>query len=134
MTKENAFVTDVTNASRTMLMDIKTLKWCSNLCNFFGIDKKCLPEIKTSSECYGHISYKGCPLPSAVAFAGCLGDQQAALVGQKCFYPGMAKNTYGTGCFMLYNVGSEAVYSKHGLLSTVAYQLGPNEPPTYALE
>ena len=73
-------------------------------------------------------------LPTTIPFSGCLGDQQAALVGQKCFHPGMAKNTYGTGCFMLYNVGPQVVYSKHGLLSTVAYQFGPNEPPTYALE
>ena len=134
LTKEKSFVTDVSNASRTMLMDIKSLKWSQDLCDFFGIDMSCLPTIKSSSEIYGYVSYEGCPLPSNIPLGGCLGDQQAALVGQKCFKPGMAKNTYGTGCFMLYNVGPEVVFSNHGLLSTVAYQLGSNEPPTYALE
>ena len=115
-------------------MDIKSLNWSQDLCDFFGIHMSCLPTIKSSSEIYGYVSYEGCPLPSNIPFGGCLGDQQAALVGQKCFKPGMAKNTYGTGCFMLYNVGPEVVFSNHGLLSTVAYQLGANEPPTYALE
>ena len=117
-----------------MLMNIKTLQWDSKLCDFFGIAQECLPDIKSSAENYGHISYKGCPLPESIPITGCLGDQQAALVGQKCFQAGMAKNTYGTGCFMLYNVGSEVVYSTHGLLSTVAYQLGPEVAPVYALE
>jgi glycerol kinase len=115
-------------------MDIKTLKWSPKLCNFFDINQSFLPTIKSSAEVYGHIAYDGCPLPSSIPIAGCLGDQQAALVGQKCFNAGMAKNTYGTGCFMLYNVGPKVVYSNHGLLSTVAYQLGKDEPPTYALE
>lgn len=114
-------------------MNIKTLQWDSQLCEFFGIDKACLPVIKSSAEVYGQLGYEGCPLTN-VPIAGCLGDQQAALVGQKCFQAGMAKNTYGTGCFMLYNVGNDVVYSSHGLLSTVAYKLGPQAATVYALE
>ncbi len=115
-------------------MNIKSLQWDDKLCTFFGIDKNCLPEIKSSAEVYGHITYPGCLLPKDLPIAGCLGDQQAALVGQKCFTAGMAKNTYGTGCFMLYNVGPKVVYSTHGLLSTVAYQFGSKSRPSYALE
>ena len=133
LTQEKSFVTDVTNASRTMLMNIKTLNWDEKLCDFFQINQECLPKILPSASLYGHIGYEGCPLPSNLPISGCLGDQQAALVGQKCFSAGMAKNTYGTGCFMLYNVGPEVIYSKHGLLSTVAYQFG-EDPPVYALE
>ena len=115
-------------------MNINTLQWSPELCAFFGIDKECLPKIRSSAETYGSICYKDCPLPSSIPIAGCLGDQQAALVGQHCFQGRMAKNTYGTGCFMLYNVGSKVVYSTHGLLSTVAYKFGAQEPPAYALE
>jgi len=115
-------------------MNIKTLQWSPELCTFFGVKEDCLPTIKSSAEIYGLIQYKDCPLPSKIPIAGCLGDQQAALVGQHCFQAGMAKNTYGTGCFMLYNVGSKVVYSTHGLLSTVAYKFGADEPPAYALE
>ncbi|PVU91494.1 hypothetical protein BB559_004106 [Furculomyces boomerangus] len=124
-------ITDVTNASRTMLMDLSTLKWSDEACKFFGIDKSSLPEIRSSSEVYGEITsgpLKGIPI------AGDLGDQQAATVGQLCFSPGEAKNTYGTGCFMLFNTGETPIFSKNGLLTTVAYQLGPNEKPAYALE
>ncbi|CAO3611503.1 unnamed protein product [Cunninghamella blakesleeana] len=128
-------MTDVTNASRTMLMDIHTLQWSAEALSFFGFDPDLLlhrlPKIKSSSEIYGHVHdgvLKGIPL------SGCLGDQQAALVGQKCFYEGDAKNTYGTGCFMLFNTGETRVISKNGLLSTVAYQFGPDRPPCYALE
>ena len=117
-----------------MLMNIKTLQWSPELCAFFGIQERCLPKIRSSAEVYGSIYYQDCPLPSSISIAGCLGDQQAALVGQQCFQAGMAKNTYGTGCFMLYNVGSKVVYSTHGLLSTVAYKFGAQEPPAYALE
>ncbi|OMJ29494.1 Glycerol kinase [Smittium culicis] len=125
------FVTDVTNASRTMLMDINTLKWSKENCDFFGINPDFLPEIRSSSEVYGEITsgpLKGIPI------AGDLGDQQAATVGQLCFNSGEAKNTYGTGCFMLFNTGETPIFSKNGLLTTVAYQLGPNEKPAYALE
>jgi glycerol kinase len=124
-------VTDVTNASRTMLMNIHTLQWDPSLCKFFGVPMDILPEIRTSSEVYGVIAdglLKGVPL------CGCLGDQQAALVGQQCFSPGDAKNTYGTGCFLLKNTGQQVVMSNSGLLTTVAYQLGPGQPVYYALE
>ncbi|CAG5127904.1 unnamed protein product [Candidula unifasciata] len=124
-------VTDVTNASRTMLMNLSTLSWDDQLCSFFGIQKNVLPLIKSSSEIYGKMaltSLKG------VKISGILGDQQAALVGQSCFKVGQAKNTYGTGCFLLYNTGFNLVESKSGLLTTVAYQLGRNKPAVYALE
>ncbi|XP_072930636.1 glycerol kinase 3 [Epargyreus clarus] len=124
-------VTDVTNASRTMLMNIENLNWDPLLLRFFEVPKSVLPEIKSSSEVYGHISdgpLKGVPI------AGCLGDQQAALVGQMCLQKGQAKATYGTGCFVLYNTGDIRVNSTRGLLTTVAYQFGSKNPPCYALE
>uniref|UniRef100_A0A0A9YQ50 Probable glycerol kinase n=1 Tax=Lygus hesperus TaxID=30085 RepID=A0A0A9YQ50_LYGHE len=124
-------ITDVTNASRTMLMNIKTLKWDAKLLKFFDFPKHILPEIKSSSEIYGFLAdtkLKGTPI------SGCLGDQQAALVGQMCFTQGEAKNTYGTGCFLLYNTGKSLVFSTHGLLTTVAYKMGADEPAIYALE
>ncbi|KAI7851755.1 hypothetical protein BDC45DRAFT_486119 [Circinella umbellata] len=124
-------VTDVTNASRTMLMDIHTLQWSEEALQFFGIENLVLPKIVSSSEIYGTI-HDGALYN--IPIAGCLGDQQAALVGQKCFKQGDAKNTYGTGCFMLFNTGNTPVVSQHGLLSTVAYQFGKNSPPSYALE
>lgn len=112
-------------------MDIKKLEWCDKVLEFFGVNKACLPRICSSSEVYGHVKtiepIKGIPI------AGVLGDQQAALVGQKCFQQGEAKNTYGTGCFMLFNTGTDIVISKRGLLTTVGYKFG-NEPPIYALE
>lgn len=124
-------ITDVTNASRTMLMNIHNLKWDQKLCEFFDINKSMLPEIRSSSEVYGHLAdtaLKGVPI------SGILGDQQAALVGQLCFKPGQAKNTYGTGCFLLMNTGEKPVHSANGLLTTVGYQLGPDKPVIYALE
>lgn len=129
--KGGLHLTDVTNASRTMLMNIETLKWDPYLCKFFDIPMELLPEIKSSSEIYGYLTggcFKGVPI------SGCLGDQQAALVGQMCFSQGQAKNTYGTGCFLLYNTGKSIIHSDHGLLTTVAYQFGRNSPPMYALE
>ncbi|KAJ2306743.1 Glycerol kinase, partial [Coemansia sp. RSA 2704] len=125
------YVTDVTNASRTMLMDIKTFKWSDECLDFFGVRRTELPEIHSSAEVYGTIAdgrLKDIPI------SGCLGDQQAAMVGQSCFEAGEAKNTYGTGCFMLFNTGDEPIFSKNGLLTTVGYQLGPNAAPKYALE
>jgi len=125
-------VTDVTNASRTMLMDLTTLDWDDELLGFFGIPRAMLPEIAPSShaEAYGTTTaLRGAEVP----ITGVLGDQQAATVGQVCFSPGMAKNTYGTGNFMLLNTGTEPVRSKHGLLTTVAYRFG-DEAPVYALE
>jgi glycerol kinase len=122
-------VTDVTNASRTMLMDLQTLAWDEEILALFGIPRAMLPEILSSSETYGLCGF---PLAN-IPIAGNLGDQQAALFGQSCFSPGEAKNTYGTGCFMLMNTGQAIVPSSAGLLTTVAYQLG-RTPPVYALE
>jgi glycerol kinase len=112
---------------------LQTLQWDEELCQFFGIKMSSLPKIKSSAEIYGRMNFAGCPI-NGVPISGCLGDQQAALVGHKCFKAGMAKSTYGTGCFMLYNVGTNVIYSKQGLLSTVAYQMGPDLPPVYAFE
>ena len=123
-------VTDVTNASRTQLMNLKMLAWDAELLKVFSIPAQMLPRIGSSSEVYGHVT-EG-PL-SGVPVTGILGDQQAALVGQTCFRNGEAKNTYGTGCFLLMNTGAEPVVSKHGLLTTVGYKLG-GQPACYALE
>jgi glycerol kinase len=123
-------VTDVTNASRTQLMDLATLQWDREILEDFGIPLQMLPKIVSSSEVYGVTQL---PAIAGVAIAGDLGDQQAALVGQACFKSGEAKNTYGTGCFMLMNTGEEPVFSKFGLLTTVAYKFGAR-PPLYALE
>jgi glycerol kinase len=127
-------VTDVTNASRTMLMDLETLQWDDELLGFFGIPRAMLPEIRESSATtpYGLTRANG-PFAGEVPITGILGDQQAATVGQVCFAPGEAKNTYGTGNFMLLNTGTEIVRSKAGLLTTPAYQLG-DAPCVYALE
>ncbi len=124
-------LTDVTNASRTMLLNLATLQWDKAVCERLGIPMSMLPGIRSSSEVYGacaHGPFKGVPI------SGCLGDQQAALLGQGCLTPGTAKNTYGTGCFLLCNTGEQLVHSKAGLLSTVAFKLGPEKPAIYALE
>ena len=125
--------TDVTNASRTMLMDLTTLDWDDELLGFFGIPRQMLPEISASSDdtAYGRTS--GERGTAQVPITGVLGDQQAATVGQVCFEPGEAKNTYGTGNFLLLNTGTELVRSENGLLTTVAYQFG-SAAPVYALE
>jgi glycerol kinase len=123
-------ITDCTNASRTQLMDLATLDWDPELLIAFGIPRAMLPEIRSSSEVYGSATLEAI---GGVPIAGILGDQQAALVGQACFNPGEAKNTYGTGCFLLMNTGPKAVQSKCGLLTTVAFRMG-GEAPTYALE
>jgi glycerol kinase len=128
--KGGLHLTDVTNASRTQLMQLAGLQWDPELLEALGIPPAMLPEIVPSSAVYGEIAAE--PL-RGVVLAGDLGDQQAALVGQTCFQPGEAKNTYGTGCFMLLNTGTRIVPSSHGLLTTVAYQLG-NQPAHYALE
>ena len=122
---------DVTNASRTLLMSIKTLQWYDPLLRFFGLKPSILPRIVSSSEVYGNI--KGGPL-DGIPVAGMIGDQQAALVGNKCLSKGEAKNTYGTGSFVLFNTGQDVVRSENGLISTLAYQLGPKAKATYALE
>jgi glycerol kinase len=122
-------ITDVTNASRTMLMDLKTLDWDDEILKVMGIPRSMLPEIRSSSEVYGNATGALAGIP----VAGDLGDQQAATVGQTCFSVGEAKNTYGTGCFMIINTGEEIVPSKRGLLTTLCYKMGDNKP-VYALE
>ncbi len=121
-------VTDVTNASRTMLMDLETLDWDDELLSLFGIPRAMLPEIRPSSspEPYG-VTLSGGPLGGEVPLTGILGDQQAAMVGQVCLSPGEAKNTYGTGNFLLLNTGEKIVRSDNGLLTTVCYQFGGRE-------
>jgi glycerol kinase len=125
-----AHLTDVTNASRTQLMDLVTLAWDDEMLRLFEIPRVMLPHIRSSSEFFGEMKMtclKGVPI------AGMLGDQHAALVGQTCFKPGMLKNTYGTGCFLVMNTGENKVISKNGLLTTLAYRFG-KEPARYALE
>jgi glycerol kinase len=122
--------TDVTNASRTQLLNLKTLDWDEELLRAFEIPRGLLPQVRSSSEVYGAVAYG--PM-SGIPIAGILGDQQAALVGQACFRPGEVKNTYGTGCFLLMNTGEQSVPSQFGLLTTVAYKFG-NAAARYALE
>jgi glycerol kinase len=124
-------VTDVTNASRTMLMDLETLDWDDTLLAAFGVPRSMLPRIASSSEVYGTVESSS--VLREVPIAGILGDQQAATFGQAAFGPGGAKNTYGTGNFLIVNTGEEIVHSKNGLLTTVAYRLG-DAPANYALE
>jgi len=126
-------VTDPTNASRTMLMNLETLDWDDELLSFFGIPRQMLPRIRPSSAPGGYGEVTGLDSVRGVSLTGDLGDQQAATVGQVCFTPGEAKNTYGTGNFMLLNTGEEIVRSKNGLLTTVCYQFG-EQRPIYALE
>ena len=122
-----AHVTDVTNASRTMLMNLETLDWDEDMMKALGVPRSMLPEIRPSSDPGVYGTWNGVPV------SGDLGDQQAATVGQTCFDPGEAKNTYGTGCFMIMNTGTEIVPSKSGLLTTLCYKFG-DEPAVYALE
>ncbi len=131
---DRVHVTDPTNASRTMLMDLETLSWDPELLDILAIPSSMLPEIQPSSApaFYGTTAADG-PFASPIPICGNLGDQQAATVGQTCFSPGEAKNTYGTGCFMILNTGEEIVYSRNGLLTTVCYQMGESAP-VYALE
>ncbi|MGC5616447.1 glycerol kinase GlpK [Georgenia sp. Z1491] len=124
-------VTDVTNASRTMLMDVTTLTWAEDIAADMGIPVSMLPEIRSSSEVYGKGRQQG--LLADVPISGILGDQQAATFGQACFQVGMAKNTYGTGNFMLINTGTEPVFSENGLLTTLGYKIG-DQPAVYCLE
>ncbi|KAI1612785.1 glycerol kinase [Exophiala viscosa] len=134
-TKRNVFVSDPSNASRTMFMNISTLKYDESLIDFFRIDrtKIAFPKIVHSSDASAYGSLASTVL-KGVPITGCLGDQSAALVGQKGFTPGLGKNTYGTGSFILYNVGEKPVISTHGLLTTVAFDFGGNSKPMYALE
>jgi glycerol kinase len=127
-------VTDVTNASRTLLMNLESLDWDAEILELLGIPRSMLPSIAPSSEpkFYGWTKSDG-PFQSSIPIGGDLGDQQAALVGQTCFNPGEAKNTYGTGCFMLLNTGHQIVPSQSGLLTTLAYRFG-TQPAVFALE
>jgi glycerol kinase len=124
-------VTDVTNASRTLFMDLETLQWDDEILGIFNVPKSMLPEIKSSSEVYGIVSESS--LLREVPVAGILGDQQAATFGQAAFDPGESKNTYGTGNFLIFNTGEEIIHSKNGLLTTLGYKLG-DAKPHYALE
>ncbi|HUQ55983.1 glycerol kinase GlpK [Lentzea sp.] len=130
-TSGGVHVTDPTNASRTMLMDLDTLQWDSSIAADMGIPMSMLPEIRSSSEVYGQVRERGAL--AGVPIAGILGDQQAATFGQACLSPGEAKNTYGTGNFMLLNTGTEKVMSENGLLTTICYKIGESAP-VYALE
>ncbi len=132
--KGGAHVTDVTNASRTMLMNLKTLDWDQEILDIMGVPRQMLPEVRPSSDpkVWGYTPKDG-PFGASIPVCGDLGDQQAALVGQTCYSPGEAKNTYGTGCFMLLNTGTKPVPSKSGLLTTLAYKFG-DKPAVYALE
>ncbi len=133
LTGGKALITDVTNASRYMLMNIATQKWDDELLSIIGVKKECLPEIVSSSGViYGYTDPDG-PFKASIPVCGILGDQMAALFGQACFDKGSSKCTYGTGCFMLANIGEEICYSQHGLLTTVAYRI-EGEKPIYALE
>ncbi len=127
-------VTDVTNASRTMLMGLHSLEWDDDILQILGISKQILPKIVPSSDTdfWGLTSVDG-PFGARIPVCGALGDQQAALVGQGCFKSGEAKNTYGTGCFLLLNTGTKPVASKHGLITTLAYQIS-SQSPVFALE
>jgi glycerol kinase len=124
-------ITDVTNASRTLMMDLETLQWDEAIASAIGVPMSMLPEIRASSEVYGEVRSGGGM--QGVKIAGDLGDQQAATFGQTCFSPGEAKNTYGTGNFLLLNTGTDAVQSKSGLITTVGYKIG-DEPAIYCLE
>ena len=128
LTGGKVHVTDASNASRTMLYDISKGDWDDELLKLFGVPRSMLPEVRSSSEVYGMTNLLGTPIP----IAGIAGDQQAALFGQACTKPGMAKNTYGTGCFMLMNTGTKRIASKNNLLTTVAWRIG--DRTEYALE
>lgn len=132
---KGVFVTDATNASRTMFMNLHERKYDQKMLDFFKLDRRKihLPEIVPSSSEHAFGKFVDGPLKGK-RITGVLGDQSAALVGQQGFSPGNAKNTYGTGCFLLYNVGDKPVLSSHGLLATVAYDFGPGHRPAYALE
>jgi glycerol kinase len=127
-------ITDVSNASRTMLMNLVSLDWDDEILNTLHIPRSILPCITASSDSHNYgLTVKNGPFNEVIPICGDLGDQQAALVGQTCFNAGEAKNTYGTGCFMLLNTGNETVHSTHGLLTTLAYKMG-DQPAVYALE
>ena len=129
LTRGKLHITDVSNASRTMLYNIHTLEWDKDLLEIFGIPESMLPEVRSSSDIYGNTIGQ---FSSEIPVAGIAGDQQAALFGQMCIEPGMVKNTYGTGCFMMMNIGSKPIESKSKLLTTIAWRIG--KETRYALE
>ena len=130
MTSGQVHATEISNASRTMVFNIEACSWDDEILALFGIPRETLPDVKSSSEIIAEIDSD--LFGGSAPIAGVAGDQQAALFGQACFETGMAKNTYGTGCFMISNTGTEQVHSKHGLLTTIAWQI--DQEVTYALE
>jgi glycerol kinase len=132
LTGGKVHATDVSNASRTLLLNLRTGQWDDELLTLLRIPRAVLPEVRASSEVYGHVT--SIPALRGVPISGVAGDQQAALFGQACFQPGMAKNTYGTGCFLLLHTGEKPVVSQHQLLTTIAWRLGRAGPLEYALE
>jgi glycerol kinase len=132
LTAGKVHATDVSNASRTLLLNLRTGDWDDTLLRALRIPRAVLPEVRSSSEVYGEV--ESVPALRGVPIAALAGDQQAALFGQACFRPGLAKNTYGTGCFLLLHTGEKAVVSKHRLLTTIAWRLGAGAPLEYALE
>jgi glycerol kinase len=132
LTAGRVHATDVSNASRTLLLNLRTGQWDAELLRALRIPPEVLPTVRSSSEVYGEV--ESIPALRGVPVAGIAGDQQAALFGQACFTPGHAKNTYGTGCFLLLQTGTKPVVSKHQLLTTIAWRLGPDAPLEYALE
>lgn len=131
LTGKKSFFTDVTNASRTLLMNVHTLDWDDKLLDMLNVPRAALPEIKSCADDFGELD---CTILKGVPIAGLVGDQQAALIGQAGFAPGQGKSTYGTGAFLMVNVGETPRFSRHGLLTTPAYKLGPDAPCVYALE
>ncbi len=132
LTSGTVHATDVSNASRTLLLNLRTGQWDDELLHLLRIPRAVLPEVRASSEVYGHVT--SIPALRGVPISGVAGDQQAALFGQACFRPGLAKNTYGTGCFLLLHTGEKPVVSQHQLLTTIAWRVGPDGPLEYALE
>lgn len=132
LTGGTSFATDVSNASRTMLFDIRTLRWSDDMCGLFGVDPATLPDVVSSSGRIG-VTVRDGSIPAGVPISGVAGDQQAALFGQACFATGSTKNTYGTGSFVLMNVGTECPAPTSGMLTTVAWRIG-DQPAVYALE
>ncbi|RFC49618.1 MAG: glycerol kinase [Verrucomicrobia bacterium] len=132
LTGGEVHATDVSNASRTLLLNLRTGAWDDELLRILRIPRAVLPAVRASSEVYGHVT--SIPALRGVPISGVAGDQQSALFGQACFRPGMAKNTYGTGCFLLRHTGKKPVVSRHQLLTTIAWRLGPDGPLEYALE
>lgn len=134
ISKEKPHKTDITNASRTLLFNLESLTWDSELLSFFEIKREWLPIIHSNCEIFGTISFEQIPSLGDLLITGMIGDQHAALLGHGCLQPGQIKTTYGTGCFMLMNIGNTPLLSNHGLITTIAFQLSPDKPPLYAIE